>query len=156
MTGSGLAGPGAGPALERYLAEVTSRLPGPARTRAGIVAELRPGLMDAADAYASAGLAPAAAARAAISEFGDPGLIAEAFRAEIASRQARRVAVTLLVTGPLVGLLWAGTAAASHLAARPGPLWPWTGLSPVLPLVAVAAGDHGLRGAGRDRRDRPG
>ena len=104
------------------------------------MAELRPGLMDAADAYASAGLAPAAAARAAISEFGDPGLIAEAFRAEIASRQARRVAVTLLVTGPLVGLLWAGTAAASHLAARPGPLWPWTGLSPVLPLVAVAAG----------------
>ena len=118
------------------------------------MAELRPGLMDAADAYASAGLAPAAAARAAISEFGDPGLIAEAFRAEIASRQARRVAVTLLVTGRLVGLLWAGTAAASHLAARPGPLWPWTGLSPAPAPGGRRGRDHGLRGAGRDRRDR--
>jgi hypothetical protein len=39
--------------VERYLAEVTARLPGPARARAGIVAELRSGLLDAVDAHRS-------------------------------------------------------------------------------------------------------
>jgi hypothetical protein len=128
----------AGPAVERYLAEVTARLPGPARAQADIVAELRSGLMDAADASRSAGLPPAQAAGAAISEFGDPAQIADAFRAEIAASQARHVAVTLLVTGPLVGLLWMATAAASHLGIHFGPPWHWTGLSPVLHLVALA------------------
>ncbi len=132
--------PGAGPALERYLAEVTARLPGPARAHAGIVAELRSGLLDAADAQRSAGLPPGQAGAAAISEFGDPAQIADAFRAEIAASQARRVAVTLLVTGPLVGLLWIAEAMASHLGIRPGLSWPWTGVSPGFHLVAVAVG----------------
>jgi hypothetical protein len=39
---------GAGSAVECYLAEVAARLPGPARAQAGIVAELRSGLLDAA------------------------------------------------------------------------------------------------------------
>ena len=112
---------GASPAVERYLAEVAARLPGPARARADIVAELRSGLLDAADAYQSAGVPPAQAAGAVISEFGDAAQIADAFRAEIAASQARRVAVTLLVTGPLVGLLWIAAAAASHLAVPPAP-----------------------------------
>jgi len=131
---------GAGPAVERYLAEVTARLPGPARARAGIVAELRSGLMDAADAYRSAGVPPARAAGTAIREFGAPAQIADAFRAEIAASQARRVAVILLATGPLVGLLWVAAAAASHLGIRLSQPWHWTGLSPVLHLVAVAIG----------------
>jgi hypothetical protein len=33
--------PGAGPTMERYLAEVTARLSGPPRALSGIVAELR-------------------------------------------------------------------------------------------------------------------
>jgi hypothetical protein len=136
--------PGAGPPVERYLAEVTARLPGPPRAHSGIVAELRSGLLDAADAHRSAGLPPAQAARAAIREFGDPAQVAGGFRAEIAASQARRVAVTLLATGPLVGLLWVATAVASHLAIRRGLPWPATGLSPGLrvgiPLVAVAVG----------------
>ena len=53
------------------------------------------------------------------------------------------VAVTLLVSGPLVGLLWIATALASHLSLPFAPHWPWTGPSPglraVLYLVAVAA-----------------
>lgn len=137
MTGPGPE-TGASPAVERYLAEVAARLPGPARARADIVAELRSGLLDAADAYQSAGVPPAEAAGAMISEFGDAAQIADAFRAEIAASQARRVAVTLLVTGPLVGLLWVAAAAASHLAVPPVQPWPWTGLPPVLPLVAAA------------------
>lgn len=138
MTGPGPE-TGASPALEHYLAEVAARLPGPARVRADIVAELRAGLMDAADAYQSAGVPPAQAAGAVISEFGDPAQIADAFRAEIAASQARRVAVTLLVTGPLVGLLWIAAAAASHLGVPPAQPWRWTGLPPVLHLVAAAA-----------------
>ncbi len=142
MTGPGPPPPAAGP-VEDYLAEVTARLPGPARAGAGIVAELRSGLLDAADAHRSAGLPPAQAARAAIREFGHPVQVADGFRAEIAARQARRVAIALLVTGPLVGLLWIATAAASHLGIRFAPPWHQAGLSPGLraglQLVAVAA-----------------
>ncbi len=142
MSGPGPPEPGAGPAVEGYLAEVTARLPGPARAQTGIVAELRSGLLDATDAHRSAGLRPAQAALAAIHEFGDPVQVAGAFRAEIAARQARRAAVTLLVTGPAVGLLWIATAVASHLGIPLAPPWPWTGLSPGLSvslyLIAVA------------------
>lgn len=136
--------PCAGPAVEGYLAEVTARLPGRARAQAGIAAELRSGLLDARDAYRSAGLAPAQADLAAIHEFGDPAKVAAGFKAEMAASQARRVAVTLLVTGPLVGLLWIATAQASDLSIRPALPWHWTGLSPGLgvgiSLVAVAVG----------------
>ena len=144
MSWQGPPEPAAGPAVEDYLAGVTARLPGPARAHAGIVAELRSGLLDAADAHRSGGLPPAQAALAAIREFGDPAQVAAGFRAEIAAGQARRVAVALLVTGPLVGLLWIATAAASHLGIRLILPWQWAGLSPGLrvgiDLVAVAAG----------------
>ena len=137
--------PGAGDVpVDGYLAEVTARLPGPARARAGIVAELRSGLLDATDAHRSAGLPPAEAALAAIAEFGDPAQVSAGFRAEIAASQARRVAVSLLVTGPLVGLLWIATAAASHLRAGPvlGGHWaaPFPGMGVGIYLVAAAAG----------------
>src|ERR1019366_8727257 len=144
MSGHGRPEPGAGPTVEGYLAEVAARLPGPGRAQAGIAAELRSGLLDATDAHCSAGLPLAEAAQAAIREFGDPALVADGFRAEIAASQARRVAIALLVTGPLVGLLWIATAATSHLAIPLAPPWHWTGPSSGLPvgidLVAVAAG----------------
>jgi hypothetical protein len=134
--------PGAGPTMERYLTEVAARLSGPPRGHSVIVAELRSGLLDGADAHRSAGLPPDQADLAAIREFGDPAQVASGFRAEIAAGQARRVAVTLLVTGPLVGLLW--IAAAAHLGIRLGLPWHWTGLSLGLRvgilLVAVAVG----------------
>ena len=136
--------PAGGPAVERYLAEVTARLAGPGRARAGIVAELRSGLLDAADAHRSAGLPPAQAALAAIREFGEPAQVADGFRAEIAASQARRVAVALLVTGPLVGLLWIAAASASHLGLRLGLPWQWagspSGLHLGIHLIAIAAG----------------
>ncbi len=145
MSGQPPPEPGAGAvrlALERYLAEVTAGLPGPARAQAGIVSELRSGLLDAVDAHRSAGLPPAQAALAAIREFGDPAQVASGFGAEIAASQARRVAVTLLVTGPLVGLLWFATAVTSHLGVRLALPWQWAGASPgfgaVIGLVAVA------------------
>ena len=143
MTADGQPGPG-GLAVDSYLAELKARLPGPARTRAGIVAELRSGLMDAADAHRSAGLPPAQAALAAIAEFGEPAQVADGFRAEIAAGQARRVAASLLVTGPLVGLLWIATATTSHLTIGPVLGWHQAGTFPGfgvgIYLVAVAAG----------------
>ena len=132
----------AAPEVERYLAEITARLPGPARAHSGIVAELRSGLLDATDSHQAAGLAPAQAVQAAINEFGSPALVADGFRAEIAASHARRVAVALLATGPLVGLLWIATAAASHLSIRLTSLRQWTsppaGLGAGIQLVAVA------------------
>jgi hypothetical protein len=135
--------PAGGPAVERYLAEVTAALAGPDRARGGIVAELRSGLLDAADAHRSDGLPPAQAALAAVRDFGDPAQVADGFRAEIAVRQARRVALALLVTGPLVGLLWIATASASHLGLQAGLPWLGDGLPSgfhlAIRLVAVAA-----------------
>jgi hypothetical protein len=143
MSAGSQPGPG-GLAIDRYLTELTARLPGPRRARAGIVAELRSGLLDAADAHRSAGLPPAQAALAAIREFGSPAQVAAGFRAEIAASQARRIAASLLVTGPLVGLLWIATAAASHLSIGPALGWLRAGAVPGLGvgiyLVAAAAG----------------
>jgi hypothetical protein len=139
--------PDAGPTLERYLAEVAARLPGSARPHAEIVAELRSGLLDAADAHRSAGLPPTEATLAAIGEFGDPGDVADGFGAEIAARQARRVSVSLLAAGPLIGLLWLTAAPArapwplGHLGIHPAWPWQWPDLSAALHvgigLVAV-------------------
>lgn len=139
----------AGPVIDAYLRQVTAALPGPARARRDITAELRSGLLDALDAHARTGLPEAAAAAAATTEFGDPVEVAAAFRPEMAARRARRVALTLVTTGPLIGLLWAGAAAASHVGVRHAPPWEWAGAPPASPavfplalaalLVAVAA-----------------
>lgn len=127
-------------AVERYLAEVTARLPGSPRAHSGMMAELRSGLLDATDSHRSAGLPPAEAVQAAIREFGDPTQLADDFRPEVAASLARRVAVAVLATGPLVGLLWIATAVASHLAPR----LQWAALPPRLQvgllLVTLAVG----------------
>jgi hypothetical protein len=112
-------------AVGSYLAEIAGRLTGPARARRDILAELGAGLADAADAYCSTGLNPAEAARAAICQFGRPEQVAGGFRAELAAAQARRTALALLLTGPLIGLLWAGAALASHTGAVP---WVWASM----------------------------
>ncbi len=102
--------------IESYLSEAAAALPGPARARDDLIAELRSGLLDATDAYHAAGHSPDEAAAAATAEFGDPRQIAAAFGPELAARQARRTALALITTGPLIGLLWAAAATASHIA----------------------------------------
>jgi hypothetical protein len=125
---------GDGAAVEAYLAEIAAALPGPARSHADIMAELRAGLLDAADAHRSAGLPAVAAARAAVSEFGRPEQVAAGFRAEIAARHARRLSASLVAGGPLVGLLWVAAALASHLGLHAAPPWHWPDLPPLLGL----------------------
>jgi hypothetical protein len=69
--------------------------------------ELRDGLLEAVEAYQARGRALQEAIAAAIAEFGDPHIVAEAFGPELAAVQAGRVALGLLATGPLVGsLVW--------------------------------------------------
>jgi hypothetical protein len=130
-----------GPAAEAYLREVAATLPGPRWARSDIVAELSSGLLDAIDAHRSAGLAVRAATEAAITEFGDPRQVARAFRPHLAMIQARRTALALAVTGPLVGLLWAAAALASHITFRQAPPWQWAGIPPLAPAAfpAIAA-----------------
>jgi hypothetical protein len=135
MTFPARGGPASAQPIESYLAQVAAALPGPARTRAGIVAELRGGLLDAADAHRRAGLAPPADAQAAIDEFGHPAQVAAAFRPGIAAGQARRVAITLLATGPLIGLLWVAAARASHIGAGDAPPWQWAHMPPATPIA---------------------
>ena len=125
----------ASPPVEAYLAEVAAALPGPARARDDLLAELRSGLLDATDSYRAAGHPPDQAAAAAAAEFGDPRQVAAAFRPELAARQARRTALTLISTGPLVGLLWAAAATASHIAIHRAPPWQWHGMPPATPIA---------------------
>jgi hypothetical protein len=122
--------------IEAYLAEVAARLPGPARARDDIIAELRGGLLDATDAYRAAGHSPDEAIAAATAEFGDPGRVAGAFGPELAACQARRLARDLIVTGPLIGLLWTAAASASHVGIRHAPPWQWPGMPPAT-IIAV-------------------
>ena len=129
-----------GRAVEAYLRAIAASLPGPRRARSDILAELRSGLLDAIDARRSAGLTAQAATEAAIAEFGDPRQVASAFRPYLAMTQARRTALSLAVTGPLVGMLWAGAASASHITLRHAPPWQWPGAPPLSPAAFPAAG----------------
>jgi hypothetical protein len=133
--------------LEGWLAAVAARLPGLARTRQPVVAELRDGLLEEFCAHQARGLAPVPAAQATLAEFGDPGQVAHAFAPELAAVHARRVALTLARTGPLLGALWVTALLASPLAkpltADPVAPWrwpwlpgPWAGL-PLLGLVLL-------------------
>lgn len=125
--------------IDAYLREVAAALPGPGRARRDVVAELRSGLLDATDAHCAVGLPAGRAAEAAIGEFGDPRQIAAAFRPELAARQARRLALCLVATGPLIGLLWIAAAFTSHFGIRPAPPWQWPDLTAVSRLAVPLA-----------------
>jgi hypothetical protein len=132
----------AGSTIDGYLDRLAAALPGPARARAAILAELRAGLLDATEARRQTGLKPFAAAQAATREFGDATKLAAVFRPELATAKARRLAFTLLASAPLIALAWAAAAIGSHLGARHALPWQWSGASPAwqiaLPLAAAA------------------
>jgi hypothetical protein len=125
MAGAGLTpaslDPAARPVLDGYLAELASALVGPKPARAGILAEVADGLAEATATHQTRGLPPAAAAGAAVAEFGDARLVAAGFGSELGAETGRRVGLGLLATGPLVGLTWLGTVLASAAAVRSQP-----------------------------------
>jgi hypothetical protein len=120
MAEPNLTGPTLTPAARRvlqgWLHQLDAALPAPARLRARIVAELDDGLHSAAEHHLDDGTDSVAAAHAAAAEFGDPVAVAASFRGELAAHRARRIGLTLIASGPLVGLVW--------LTALVPPLWP--------------------------------
>jgi hypothetical protein len=92
--------------VDDYLAAVAAFLPAGRRVRHHIVAEIGDGLACAVDARLADGAVPREAARSAVADFGDPRLLASGLARELTPATARRSGATLLVTGPLVGLVW--------------------------------------------------
>jgi hypothetical protein len=131
-----------GSAVEAYLRAAADSMAGPRRERSDILAELRSGLLDAIDAKRDAGLPEQAATEAAITEFGHPRQVASAFGPHLAMIQARHTALAIAATGPLVGLLWAAAAIASHITLRHAPPWQWPGAPPLsaaaFPAIAAS------------------
>src|SRR5215207_2147111 len=99
--------------IEEYLAELARHLP------ADVVDELADGLIETWRHFASSGLAPTSAARAAIAEFGTPEEITRGF---VAQAPGRRTAVLLLASGPLVGVCWGTTLVAAEVWTWPVPV----------------------------------
>jgi hypothetical protein len=159
MAGSNLSGPRQQAtdrdAVTDYLAAVAAQLPGPPSARAAVTDELRDGLMEALETHHARGCSPQEATAAAIAEFGDPDTVAAAFGPELGAVQARRVAVGLLVTGPLVGLTWIAAVVVNAL-----PPWrhqltgPWLALPLVGLALAVAGPALGLTVAATGRLGR--
>jgi hypothetical protein len=92
--------------LRDYLTRLAAGLPGSRRTRAAVLAEFADGLIEATDARVAGGMARGPAVRAAVAEFGDPDELARMLAAEQAGTTAHRVGLGLVLTGPLVGLVW--------------------------------------------------
>lgn len=127
--------------IDRYLAELATHLPVAPRAAGDILDELRADLVEATWVRTGGEPDPARAARAACAEFGDVTTVAAAFAPELIVGRCRRLGLTLLATGPLVGVCWLVAA----LAARPPAGGPdlWLAV-PVLALLAVGAPATGL------------
>jgi hypothetical protein len=136
----GLTGPGEPESglIRGYLAGLAARLPAP------VVEELADGLTETYRFYRSRGLAPEAAAAAAVAEFGPAEEIAAGFaRVNPARHAARR----LLGMGPVVGACWVAALLTSRAGRgwaawiTPGPAWAVAGLAlaSLIGLLAVAA-----------------
>ena len=156
MAGSNLSGPRQQAtdrdAVTDYLAAVAAQLTGPPSARAAVTDELRDGLMEALETHHARGCSPQEATVAAIAEFGDPDTVAAAFGPELGAIQARRVALGLLVTGPLVGLTWIAAVLANDLPPwRHQLIGPWLALPLVGLALAVAGPALGLTVAATGR-----
>jgi hypothetical protein len=117
-----------------YLAALSAQLPAP------VVEELADGLDQTRQRYLNQGLPPAAAASAAIAEFGDPDVILAGFSRLSPARHAAR---RLLASGPVVGGCWAIALITSRAWSWPVPLAARVlfgiALASIIGLLAAAA-----------------
>jgi hypothetical protein len=130
--------------LDRHVAALGAALRGPDALRRDVLAEVRDGLQDAAQAYRSRGRAPADAAAVAVAEFGPVDDLAPLYQAELTTAQARRTALVVVLLFPALLLGW-------DLLWSAGLAWPATGSPPpaAVPLLArvqdvLSAGAAGL------------
>ncbi len=98
--------PSAARVVDEYLAVFASYLPVGRRVRAGILAEIADGLVSATEVRTARGDPAQAAATEAVVEVGDPRKLAIAFAGQLGPAAAHRLGVGLVLTGPLVGLMW--------------------------------------------------
>lgn len=117
--------------VEDYLAQLSAD----GRLTADLEDEIVDGLWETVDGYRRLGLAPAGAARAAMTEFGCASTVATAIRAENSRADSHRLGRRLILSGPLVGGLWLSALSAS---AAPPLHRQLPGLWPLLMLVAAA------------------
>jgi hypothetical protein len=92
--------------IAAYVDDLARALPGPAKVRAELMAELADGLRDSADAYVDAGLPPRQAQARAVADSGPIGDILPAYRSELTAVQVRRTAMALAIKLPALTLLW--------------------------------------------------
>lgn len=95
--------------IAAYRDDLLTQLP------AHLADEVSDGLADAHEKYIGQGLNPDQAASAAIAEFGNARVVAEAFRRACPAWRAARA---LIATGPVVGGWWAAVLIADHA-------WDW-------------------------------
>ena len=126
-------------AVATYLSDVAAQLYGPRRRREAILAELRDGLDQATEDNIAAGLPPDQAAAAAITQFGTPEAVGDAFSGELATAYARRTIAWFIATGPLVES-GGCSCPAKPLAHRPDRT---PRGHPVLPLLIIAIATAG-------------
>jgi hypothetical protein len=127
-------------AFAAYLSDLAAQLHGPRRRREAILTELRDGLEQATADRIATGQAPDRAASAAITQFGSPGVVANAFAGELTTAYARRTIACFFATGPLVGIWWL-------LLLHPSPwrtgLIAFVAAIPVIPLIIAAIATAG-------------
>lgn len=116
-------------ALETYLQALRVRLGLTGAELSEVLDECRDHLCSHVELLRAQGRSPAAAARLAVREFGDPGAVASGMRAEFRRRVLRRLSGLLLVAGPVLGLAW-------QLVVALGPPAPWPDRSQP-PVLAV-------------------
>ncbi len=139
--------------VDGYLAELSAALPAGRAARSRIVTEVGDGLACAVTRAVCSGDDARQAAMEAVSECGDPHVLAAAFAAELAPTSAGRTGVGLLLGGPLVGLVWvaalggqvAGWTAKVTAALSAVPVYPLI-LAVVVPAAIVAVAGSGRLG----------
>lgn len=122
------------PVIERYVADLSARLPGPRRWRAAVLDEIRDSLLEGMDAHRDATGDPAAAARHAVAEHGPPDHVARAYAPELAAAWVRRAGLLALGIIPAMAIVW-------NAALRAGPPSQWhpsgTGLHLAATVIAI-------------------
>lgn len=93
-------------AIDSYVREVERLLPGDRGVREDLIAELRDGLDDAAEAYRCSGLDRRQAELRAVRDAGDTDEVAASYRSELTASQGQRTAALIGLSMPAIVLAW--------------------------------------------------
>ncbi|MEV0680999.1 permease prefix domain 1-containing protein [Actinosynnema sp. NPDC050436] len=95
-----------GDVIDEYVADLGSRLRGPAHVKDDLLAEARDSLDDAAEAHARAGLDAGQSRCRAVAEFGPVHLVARDYQGLLALAHGVRTLWTVALVLPLAHVLW--------------------------------------------------